>query len=203
MLTLVCPLLAKFASALSREIIPRVWMGWFHGVAFYTGLSPNTILVGFCLKVFAVAIWSFSCAFAIRYVSPKSVNRSSLIFLLLSLAFVAHSSRLAVALLLLNVLLPAAAGFFTKSRSWSTGVGLLFALNVIAGVGSIWVSGWNQAAMANWGVGSHPLDVMQMLQRPDVWRGSFENYLVPMALAIPVLYLLLSTILVERSKQMG
>jgi len=203
MLTFICPLLANGAGALAEEVVPRVLMGWFYGVAFYTGLSPNALLIAFCLKSLAVALWSFSCAFALGRLSPKSGGVSGILFALLSFGCVAHTSWMPTVLLLLIVLLPASAGFLFKGKGSSISIGLLFTLNVLAGLGTVWVSGWNQAAMNNWVAGRQHLDMFQLLQRPDVWRGTLGNFMIPVALSIPVFYLLMSAILTKQSDQLA
>jgi hypothetical protein len=206
----LCPLLARLSTELNHGIWPSLWMKLHHGIFYQTGISPSTLVCGWCFQGLALMTWSWTSGFALGTLSRRAavwVN-ATLFFAfylacasgdwLFSAGFSWFSGWAWLPLLVnfLFVLFPAYFGIrcgptflnLTLSR-----MGLILLWTITIGGLSLWTQGWYPAAMSNWSRGGSSLTLLQLARHSETWNVGIAQVLATALLISPISYVFAQT----------
>ena len=209
LVTMVVPiatLLASFCNDLGCKLFPILVMWSHHHLTYATGLKPSAEAFGLFLKAAALALWSWTCAFAVGVVARGTKYVPSIAFCLVCVAMGWRFGPISIVLLwatawgwlpvlivFLLVLTPAYHGLRHGAAFSKLGEGRLVFLLVgmaVAGILALWTQGWDRLAMENWSRGGDPLTLVQLVRSGAAWEAAVSHLLAISLLTSPVLYLL-------------
>jgi hypothetical protein len=176
------------------------------GREYATGLKPSAEAFGLFLNFAALALWSWTCAFAVGALARTTIYVPTIVFCLICLAmewrlgpismvllWTTAWGWLPVVIMCLMVLAPAYHGLRHGAASSKMGGQLLVFLAVgiaVVGILAMWTRGWDGLAMENWSQGGGPLTLVQLVRSGSAWEAVASHLLAISVLTSPALYLL-------------